>query len=106
MAKCPKCGSDRFEYTLRSGGMNVKSTYYRRINRHASSWVIPAGEKKINIQQNNASIGFCPDCGFTQEYKPPVSKGRRILITIVLLIFAISMIIGIIEQITGTNILR
>lgn len=64
MAKCPNCGGTRFEYQLRSGGTEVNSKYYRRMNRNSRSWIIPAGEKDMKINRRDKVIGFCPDCGY------------------------------------------
>ena len=67
MAKCPKCGSERFEYKLRSDGMAGNVRYYRTTHRNTRSWVIPAGRKHINVEKTNRVVGFCPDCGYVEE---------------------------------------
>lgn len=98
MAKCPKCGSLRFEYKLRTAGADVSSSYYRKLNRRSSSWVIPAGQKNVSVKHRNSSIGFCPDCGYMQEYKPPMSKGGKVILYIIMGILIISILLGITDK--------
>lgn len=62
MAKCPKCGSERFHYELRSGGTNSRTNYYKT---GFKGWFIPAGRKKYSSERKHIRIGICPDCGYT-----------------------------------------
>ena len=103
MAICPKCGSVRFEYKLRSGGADVSSTYYRKLNRQRSSWFIPAGQKNISINRRNITIGFCPDCGYMQELQPPKKRMPVGCSTAIVLFFVICIVSGIINSGSDKN---
>ena len=94
MAKCPKCGSPRFEYQLRSGGADLNSKYYRKLNRRSTSWIIPAGQKKVRFNRKDVSVGFCPDCGYMQEYKQPMPAGIRTALIVIAILGLISSIFG------------
>ena len=65
MATCPNCGSDKFHYELRSNGTYGRSNYYRY--RRRRSFIFPAGSKTYASVKKDKVIGFCPNCGYTQE---------------------------------------
>lgn len=94
MAKCPKCGSDRFKYELRSGGTSSESTYYR--TRKGTGWIIPAGRKSRSSNRKQMSVGICPDCGYIEKGK---STGNSI--GCLPLIIGIFFIMAVFNMITG-----
>jgi len=65
MAICPKCGSDKFHYELRSAGTRSKSNYYK--TGFDDNWIIPAGQKTYNSERKQKAVGFCPNCGYVEE---------------------------------------
>lgn len=65
MPNCPKCGSDRFHYELRSGGTKSTTRYYSTGVK--KSWVIPSGRRTYSSNRKQESIGICPDCGYTDK---------------------------------------
>ena len=97
MAKCPKCGSERFEYKLRFAGADVSSTYYRKMRRNTSSWVIPAGQKNVKVNRRNVAVGFCPDCGYVDNkggQNVPNGVVYASVFIVVMTVLLISMVIG------------
>ena len=64
MPTCPKCGSHRFHYELRSAGTRSKTTYYRTGHK---SWFLPSGYRTHQSQRKQKSVGICPDCGYISE---------------------------------------
>ena len=72
MAVCPKCGSDKFHYELRSAGSQAKTNYYRTGVK--DSWLVPAGRKKRNSDLKQKTVGFCPDCGYMTDKPMPVQQ--------------------------------
>lgn len=54
MARCPRCGGNRFHYELRAAGTSAKS-YYKK------------GRKNYKSKRHQKSVGICPDCGYTEE---------------------------------------
>ena len=94
MAKCPKCGSERFEYKLRSAGTDVKSKYYRKTRKNTRSWVIPAGQKNVEVNRRNVAVGFCPDCGYVDnkvdnKNATNISGGMFALIWIIIILIVV-----------------
>ena len=65
MANCPKCGSPKFRYELRSAGTKSSSSYYRTGVKN--SWFLPAGEKTRKSERKQKAVGICPDCGYIED---------------------------------------
>lgn len=65
MANCPRCGSPKFRYELRSAGSRSRSNYYH--TGAGDNWVIPKGQKTYKSQHTQKALGFCPDCGYIEE---------------------------------------
>ena len=73
MAICPKCGSDKFHYQLRSAGTRSKSNRYR--TGVDDSWLIPASQKTYKSERKQKAVGFCPNCGYIEEKKEEEKMG-------------------------------
>lgn len=73
MAICPKCGSNKFHYELRSAGTRSKSNYYK--TGFDDNWVIPAGQKTYKSDRRQKAIGFCPNCGYVEDKQPQQKSG-------------------------------
>lgn len=65
MAICPKCGSHKFRYELRSAGTTSRSNYYRTHSR--KSWFFPVGQTTRSSKRHQKSVGICPDCGYVKH---------------------------------------
>ena len=89
MAKCPRCGSLRFRYELRSAGSSAKSRYYS--TGFGSNLLVPAGLKHRKSQIRHKSVGICPDCGHIEEKG---SKGCMSYVSFFLLCFLAFVIIN------------
>lgn len=76
MAICPRCGSDKYHYQLRSVGSRGHANYYRYFK---TSFIIPTGTKDYSSENNLQSIGFCPDCGYVQMPEEPKSSISPVL---------------------------
>lgn len=100
MAKCPRCGSDNFQYDLHAVGTTGFGSYYRIGTK--SSWIIPVGQ---GVQQNRIqhhAIGVCKDCGFVDENKPEKRKGKKWpYILLIIAIFAAVFIL--VNAMTGSS---
>lgn len=85
MKCCPRCGSPRFHYEIRSAGTNSTTNYYRTGSRR--SWLFPSGIRTYNSQHKHKSVGICPECGYREEI---IEKGCLYYL-ICLIFFPISL---------------
>lgn len=106
MADCPRCGSSRFHYELRSAGTKSKTNYYRTGVK--DSWFLPAGQKKRSSDRQQKTVGFCPDCGYMTDKPIPVqtnyepvelSPQTKKVLKICGLVFAALIALGMLVQI-------
>ncbi len=89
MAVCPRCGSRRFKYELRSAGAQSSSNYYRTGIK--SSLLLPKRHKTYRSKRRVRSVGICPDCGYIQKNVPQPSDtiiGYVFLVVVILIIMS------------------
>ena len=78
--KCPKCGSNKYHYVLRSASSN--SYYYRHPVK--KSYFFSSGRRNTTHRQK--SVGFCPDCGYRDDPEDNPLAGFIVLVIIILII--------------------
>lgn len=84
MANCPKCGSPKFRYELRSAGTKSSSSYYRTGVKN--SWFLPAGEKTRKSERMQKAVGICPDCGYVEDKQQDQQIGLGCLALVVFVV--------------------
>ena len=83
MPKCPKCGSNRYRFELRSGGTTSQAKYYRHGVKN--NYIFSSGRRQYNSKRKAVSIGICPDCGYVQEPREKMTFGSWIVLAIIVL---------------------
>lgn len=83
MPNCPKCGSPRYRFELRSGGTTSQTKYYRHGIK--SSYVLSSGRRHHESTRKSISVGICPDCGYVQEPREKMTLGAWIILAVLVL---------------------
>lgn len=92
MPNCPKCGSNRFHYELRSSGTKSTMRYYRTGIK--KSWVVPSGKRTYSSDRKQESIGICPDCGYTEKQQTQGGIGCVAIIVVIIVLAIVSAASG------------
>ena len=92
MPNCPKCGSNRFHYELRSAGTKSTTRYYRTGIK--KSWVVPSGRRTYSSDRKQESIGICPDCGYTEKQQTQGGIGCAAIIVVIIVLAIVSAASG------------
>ena len=87
MAVCPKCGSNRFHYEVRSAGSRSTTYHYRR---RGKGWFFPSGKSVRSSVRRHKRIGICPNCGYVEDFEGTAKAGCFIILVIFVAIIGIT----------------